>query len=245
VVSYNGKSFDLPVLRGRCVMNRLAPLPERPQLDLLHLARRVHRHRPWPKKLGRLEAEVLGFRRDGDIDGQEVAERYLHYLRTADERGLEEVMLHNARDVLSLAALTGLYGEPLDLPASELASIARVVRRAGDLERARQIAELAVERGAGVSGLRARAEIAKARGDKRQALTDFEALAQQVGDADVRLELAKLYEHFLKQPGRALSVVELGTGECSEAWEHRRARLARKLDADAERAAAAIRAPLS
>jgi hypothetical protein len=229
VVTHNGKSFDWSVLRGRCVMNRLPPLPERPQLDLLHLARRVHRHRSWSKRLGRLEVELLGFRRGGDIDGEEVAQRYLHFLRTQDESGLEDVMRHNLLDVLSLAALTGLYGEPLELPAIEIAAIARVVRRAGDLERAVELADLAVARGAGAQGLRARAEIAKARGDKCQALRDFEALADQVSDPEVRLELAKLYEHFSKQPGRALSMVELGTSEQRDAREHRRARLARKV----------------
>lgn len=229
IVSFNGKSFDLPVLRARYVMNGLAPLPERPHLDLLHLARRVHRHRSFKKSLTVLEQEVLGFRRGPDIHGEEVAARYRHFLRSGDEAGLHAVVTHNEHDVVSLAGLTALYGEPMArLPAAELASVARTIHRAGAVDEAVGVAELAVTRGAGEVGLRIRAELAKARGDKEQALADFEALAATVSDPAVRLELAKLYEHHRRQPQRALDMVCRGTGESEAALEHRRARLERK-----------------
>lgn len=231
IVSFNGKSFDVPVLRARFVMNGLPAMTERPHLDLLHLARRVHRHRRFKKSLTVLEHEVLGFRRGPDVHGEEVAARYRHYLRSGDTAGLHAVVEHNEHDVVSLAALTTLYGEPtLQLPASELASAARAVRRAGALDDAIELAELAVRRGAGEVGLRARAEIAKARGDKAQALADFEALAATVGDPDVRLELAKLYEHHCRRPAAALAQVALGTGESDPDRERRRRRLERKRD---------------
>lgn len=231
IVSFNGKSFDVPVLRARFVMNALPAMTERPHLDLLHLARRVHRHRRFKKSLTVLEREVLGFRRGPDVHGEEVAARYRHYLRSGDTAGLHAVVEHNEHDVVSLAALTTLYGEPTrQLPASELASAARAVRRAGALEDAVELAELAVRRGAGEVGLRARAEIAKARGDKAQALADFEALAATVSDPDVRLELAKLYEHHCRRPTAALAQVALGTGESAEDRERRRERLERKRD---------------
>lgn len=229
IVSFNGKSFDVPVLRARFVMNGLAAITERPHLDLLHLARRVHRHRRFKKSLTVLEREVLGFRRGPDVHGEEVAARYRHYLRSGDTSGLHAVIEHNEHDVVSLAALTTLYGEPTrQLPAAELASAARAVRRAGALEDAGELAELAVRRGAGEVGLRARAEIAKARGDKEQALADFEALAATVSDPCVRLELAKLYEHHCRRPSDALAQVALGTGESEDDRERRRRRLERK-----------------
>jgi len=250
IVSYNGKSFDMPVLRNRLVMNRLLPLPSRPELDLLHLVRRVHARRSWRKSLTVVEHEVLGYGRGPDVAGEEVAERYLHYLRTGAEAGLDAVVAHNASDVLSLVALVGLYGEELDgthtahaLPAPsqaqagphrepiELTAMARVMRRAGALDTAQEVAELAVQRGAGAEGLRVRGEIAKARGDKQQALEDYEAYAEQVSDPFVRLELAKLYEHFMRAPQRALEVVELGTAENEADDEHRQARLRRKVAA--------------
>jgi hypothetical protein len=73
IISFNGKSFDRPLLEGRLVMNRLPPLPERPHLDLLHVARRLHRERLGRCSLKRLESQVLGFERGPDIDGSEVA----------------------------------------------------------------------------------------------------------------------------------------------------------------------------
>jgi hypothetical protein len=233
LVGYNLKSFDLPLLRARAVMNRLPPPPEPPVLDLLHLVRRVHRGRAWRKSLRMAERAVLGYERGADIDGQEVAQRYAQWLRTGDGALLADVAAHNARDVLSLVALTGIYGEPLErLAPVDLAGAALVLRRAGDLERALGAADLAVERGAGAPGLRARAEIAKARGDKRRALADFEAVAREVADGGVRLELCKLYEHWLGEPARALALLEAGgSAEDAPATSRRRARLTRKLEA--------------
>jgi uncharacterized protein YprB with RNaseH-like and TPR domain len=231
VVSYNGKSFDLPVLRGRCVMNRLPPPADRPHLDLLHVARRVHKLRSWRKSLTSLEREALSYRRGHDIAGEEVALRYRHYMRTGNESLLHDAIVHNARDVLTLVALVGLYGERLGsavLPAEELASMARVMKRAGDMDAAWSMVDRALARGAGHEALRVRAEIAKARGDRRQALDDFERVAKCDSDAGVRLELAKLYEHYLRRPDRALSMVQQGTAEKPHAEARRRSRLERK-----------------
>jgi hypothetical protein len=230
-VSYNGKSFDLPVLRTRLVLHRLPELPELPHLDLLHLCRRIHGHRRWRKTLRSAETHVLGFDRGPDVPGDEVAQRYHHYLRSGDPAGLREVVEHNVRDVLSLVALVGLYGEPLErLGAEDLAGVARALSRAGNAGRAIAMAQQAVARGGGPPALRIRAELSKARGDKEQALSDFEMLAREVDDPTVRLELAKLYEHYVRCPERALELTELGTAEKPAAHARRRERLRRKLD---------------
>ncbi|HEX7672101.1 MAG TPA: ribonuclease H-like domain-containing protein, partial [Polyangiaceae bacterium] len=230
LVTFNGKAFDVPTLQGRYVMNRLPPLPERPHFDLLHVARRLHRTRIRSCTLKAVESEVLGFVRDADIDGADVAPRYAHFLRTGDENALRTVVDHNAWDVVSMAALVGLYGEPLGtLHREDLVGLARTYRRARAFERAEEAAETAVRRGAGVEGLRVRGEIAKARGDRQRALTDFEALAKAVDDPRARLELSKLYEHFVKEPSVALELTMQGTGEAPEATERRRARLERKV----------------
>jgi hypothetical protein len=174
---------------------------------------------------------VLGFVRGPDIDGGDVAARYGHYLRSGDEAALSAVVEHNAWDVVTMAALVGLYGEPMtSLHPEDLVGLARTFRRARDLERAREAAQAAVEQGVGPDALRVRGEIAKARGDRASALLDFEALAAEVDEPAVRLELAKLYEHHVKAPLSALSLVERGTGEAPEALERRRARLARKIE---------------
>ncbi|MEZ4223777.1 MAG: ribonuclease H-like domain-containing protein [Polyangiaceae bacterium] len=230
LVSFNGKAFDLPLLASRMVMNRRGSLPPRPHLDLLHVGRRLHKRRLGTCKLKHLESRVLGFERDGDIDGGDVAARYAHFLRSGDEEALFQVVEHNAWDVVSMVALVGLYGEPLArLCPEDLVDLAETLKRAKAVERASEVVELAMQRGAGPDARRLRGQIAKARGDKQSALEDFESLLAEVDDAAVRLELAKLYEHHAKAPDAALGMVDAGTGEDEAALERRRARLERKL----------------
>jgi hypothetical protein len=232
LVTFNGKSFDLPVLRTRFVMGRSAFPDEPPHLDLVHVARRLHHGRGFGARLGAVEREVLGFVRENDVPSGEVSQCYLHFLRTGDTRALMGVVDHNLWDVVSMAAIVGLYGEPLEgsmLHAEDLVGVARTLKRAGYNDRAYEVVDTALARGAGDAGVRARAEISKARGDKARALADFEALAESVDDPAVRLELAKLYEHHAKDAARALAVVQAGTGEKEERRAHRAARLATKV----------------
>ncbi len=231
LVTFNGKSFDMPVLRTRFVMARMTLPPEPPHFDLVHVARRLHKGRGVGARLGSVERAVLGFERIDDVPSGEVAACYLHFLRTSDPRALMGVVEHNAWDVVSMAALVGLYGEPLagtQLEAGDLVGVARTLQRAGS-PLAVDVVEEALVRGAGLEGTRARAEIAKARGDKARALVDFETLAASVDDPRVRFELAKLYEHHVKDASRALALVIEGTGETDDQQAHREARLRAKI----------------
>jgi uncharacterized protein YprB with RNaseH-like and TPR domain len=233
LVTFNGKSFDMPLLRTRFAMARMAAPPSPPHLDLLHVARRVH-----GKRLGQgcrlvvIERDVLGFQRVDDVESGDVSACYLHFLRTGEAGALLGVIEHNAWDVVAMAAMVGLYGEPLhaELAVADVVGVARTLRKAGALEQARVAAEAAVEREATPESLRARADVAKARGDRASALADFESLAAAVDDASVRLELAKLYEHWVREPSRALEWTQRGTGEAPEQSQKRVARLARKAD---------------
>lgn len=228
LVSYNGKAFDWPLLKGRYVMNRREMPHNLPHLDLLHIGRRLHRARLGACRLKTLESEVLGFDRGEDVDGSDIPARYSHFLRTGDEEALRQVVEHNAWDVVSMAALVGLYGEPFDLMHGEdLVGFAKTMKRAGALAVAERAADRALELGA-KSALKVRGDVHKARGDRARALQDFESLAESLDDPALRLELAKLYEHFVKDPGRALEILELGTGEAESAAEKRRQRLERK-----------------
>ena len=84
------------------------------------------------------------------------------------------------------------------------------------------------------AGLRARADIAKARGDRARALADFETLATRSTTPAVRLELAKLYEHHVKEPARALALTLRGTGEHPEQASKRKRRLTKKVERAAD-----------
>jgi len=238
IVTFNGKSFDLPLLRTRFTMARQEWPPELPHLDLVHLARRLHKLRGIECRLTTIEREVLGFERVGDVHGSEVSACYLHYLRTGNARALLGVVEHNAWDVVAMAALVGLYGEPLlgsQLAPEDLVGVARTLARAGDRAQAFEVASHVVEvssragAGARAHGLRARADISKARGDRARAMADFESLASTVDEPAVRLELAKLYEHYVKAPAQALAMTEQGTGERPEQASKRQRRLVAKV----------------
>jgi uncharacterized protein YprB with RNaseH-like and TPR domain len=234
LVSFNGKSFDMPLLRARFVMARMDAPREPPHLDLVHVARRLHKPRGLACKLTSLERGLLGFERHDDVPSSDVSACYLHFLRTGDTKALLGVIEHNAWDVVAMAALVGLYGEPFEgtqLGADDLAGVARTLKRAGRVDEAFAVADRAA--GASALALRARAEISKARGDRARALLDFEALAQNSEEDAlhaVRLELAKLYEHFVKEHARALELVLAGTKESPEASLRRAHRIRAKIE---------------
>ena len=106
---------------------------------------------------------------------------------------------------------------------------ALTLQRAGAHALAAECADVAVGRGRSPAALRARGDIAKARGDKARALADYEILAAEVDDPSVRLALCKLYEHHVRSFAQALALVEKGTGEDDEGMARRRSRLTRKL----------------
>ncbi len=105
LVSFNGKSFDAPVLETRYLFHRLEwPAASHPHIDVLHPARRF-----WKEdecSLAVLEQQVLGAWRDDDVPGFEIPERYFRFVRSGDASALGGVLEHNRRDLASLAGLT-------------------------------------------------------------------------------------------------------------------------------------------
>lgn len=116
LVSFNGRSFDAPLIETRYLYHRLpwtgAALPH---LDMLHIARRFWKRRDGAPadpaqesscSLIALERQLLGHRRHGDVPGFEIPQRYFQFVRSGDARLLAPVFEHNRLDLLSLAALT-------------------------------------------------------------------------------------------------------------------------------------------
>jgi hypothetical protein len=106
-VSYNGKSFDIPMLKSRFIMNRLpVQFGTYQHIDLLHIARRIWKLRLESRKLGDIEREILDYQRgSAEIPGWLVPQIYFDYLESADATPLDGVFYHNEIDVVSLAAL--------------------------------------------------------------------------------------------------------------------------------------------
>jgi len=126
VVTFNGKSFDVPLIESRFALNRLpTPFGGVPHVDMLHPARRLWR-RPdetgdapadSPRtgcRLSDLELAICGHMRDGDVPGFEIPARYFHFVRSGDARALVGVFEHNRQDLVSLAMLTARASRLLD-----------------------------------------------------------------------------------------------------------------------------------
>jgi len=124
VVTFNGKTFDMPLLQTRIAMTRnRRGLGNLAHLDLLHPARRLYRDRIPSCRLQELERQYLGLTRVEDIPGWEIPSVYFRYVRTRRFRALLPVFEHNALDILSLVTL-----------AAHLAAVWRgdALRDAGD-----------------------------------------------------------------------------------------------------------------
>jgi len=120
LVSFNGKTFDLPLLRTRFIQNRAPFRLERAMhYDLVHAARRFWKKRLGDCSLGSVERNILGLQRHGDVDGADIPTLWLQYLRTRDARPLVPVFYHHKMDILSLVSLTGLLSQKLSEPAGE------------------------------------------------------------------------------------------------------------------------------
>jgi hypothetical protein len=143
IVTYNGKTFDVPVMETRWAFHRMrAPFDELPHFDMLHPARRLWRSRSGLAdeggcRLTTLERVLLNMRRIGDVDGFEIPGRFFQFLRTADPRPLEPVLEHNRLDLVSLAAVTShalrltAGGGEACRDAAEALAVGRVLERAG------------------------------------------------------------------------------------------------------------------
>ena len=108
LVTYNGRTFDLPMLTARLTFHGLfreqATLPDAHD-DLLPIARRLFRRPLGGARLADVESGVLGVRRGSDCPGSEVPTRYFGYLRGGSPDILADVLDHNFQDVVSLALL--------------------------------------------------------------------------------------------------------------------------------------------
>jgi len=121
LVSFNGKSFDWPLLVNRWIFNRITePDHLKSHLDLLYLSRRLWRRTIGECTLGNIEKKILDVRRQGDVPGYLVPQLYFEFLRTRDARPLGKVFHHNRLDILSLVTLLALQLDILDGQAPDV-----------------------------------------------------------------------------------------------------------------------------
>jgi tetratricopeptide (TPR) repeat protein len=244
IVSYNGKSFDWPLLRTRYILNRVAAPPIPAHLDLLHCARRVYKRRLGAVRLVHLEEQILGFTRVDDIAGELIPQTYLGFLRgQVPAAELVPIIDHNRHDLVALAAMQGeivrrFRAQDASQDARDQLGFAHVAARASDPERALLFAHGAAE--ADVRGelapdaLYLAGELKYRQGDVQGAIEAYQQSVSAAPEASAQaarahLALAKLLEHRLKAYDRALHHARhTSDAEGHHACEKRVGRLQRK-----------------
>jgi uncharacterized protein len=251
LVSYNGRSFDWPLLQTRLVLRR-AKWPSPPHLDLLTLARRIFRPRLPDCALQTIEQSVLDLHRADDLPGSLIPSRYFAWLRQGDPRTLDPVFLHNQQDVLSMAVLLArfetLLGGSDDMHPLDRFGRARFLEARGfQVEAICEYRQLWREHQAGGAlratrgalGLRL-ARLLRRQGRWEEARAVLEECWQtQTYPYQAAIELAKLLEHqardltaarrIVSDALRLLAVAVVSNAQWRADLERRQQRLERRL----------------
>lgn len=223
LVTYNGRTFDWPLLVARYRLHRRAPPPLGGHLDLLPVARQLWRHRLSDARLVSVEAGVARLPRHDDLPGALVPERYFAYLRDGHVRPLVAIGHHNREDVVTMGRLLQVLAR--DLAAGEarrmahpgdVAALARLLRRRGRRDEAASCYEdalAACERpdapravDAGAMALE-HARLLARLGRRTEARGIWQALTHRGGEVALHawLAMAKDREHHLRDPEGALA----------------------------------------
>lgn len=260
--SFNGLSFDVPLLETRLALQRLpSRLSRLPHIDLLRPARRVWRRVLMSCALSSLEQAVLAVRRSGaDVPSWIIPELYFQYLRTGEAAPLAGVFYHNQQDILSMVTLANHLCRLLENPAEtgrhplELAAVARWHESHGDMERAIALYKEALlhplppdER----TRLLRRLSALLVRAHCHEEALELWQVVMAAGDVEhaveILVDLAKYHEWQTRDIPRALEVTEQAIAATAglrasparalmlEGLERRRERLLRKLHAASRR----------
>jgi hypothetical protein len=219
LVTFNGRAYDLTLLTTRFILNRAQDtLTTMPHIDLLHPSRRIFSHRLENARLSTIETHVLGVRREGDVPGFEIPQRYFDWLQQRDGGLLEDVFKHNRLDIVSMASLlkhiVDLAEDSQEMGYShhgDLLKLAGLIYERGDPEKAGRILEsLTMSHHADVvTGARQSLSLLY---KKAHRWKDATRLWQDLVGADPLdvfsvEELAKFYEHHTREYGKALEIV--------------------------------------
>ena len=243
LVTYNGKTYDQPLLETRFRMQRMRPPFERLQhLDLLFGARRLWKLRFDSCRLVELENRILGIEREGDLPGEMIPYVYFEYLRSREAWRVAPILHHNVMDIVTLACLTGVvpwaFHSPERAritPGAEMIGLARWFQQAEQYDRACELYRQGLQ-----SNLRdevlfpamwSLATLEKKLGRGEAAVAIFTDLAASPNPhrGAAYAELAKHYEHREKNFTMALEMTRSALAlEDSGSLRNRERRLERR-----------------
>jgi len=228
LVTFNGKSFDWPLLENRFTMTRSIAVPKlAAHLDLLHPARALWKLRLGSVRLVELERYVLdaprlGWHREDDVASALIPQYYFDYLRGGSVEPLVAVVRHNQMDLRGLAALfckiNALLSEPasgaMQIESLDLFGLSRFLQRRGDSDRAHSACAQALAIGLPAEirpkARRELALMAKRHGDHASAAVLWHEIVADLQDGVQACErLAIHYEHHVKDFSRATEFAQL------------------------------------
>jgi uncharacterized protein YprB with RNaseH-like and TPR domain len=229
LVTFNGKSFDWPLLETRYRMTRrIQPPAPRAHLDFLHPARNLWRARLGSVRLAELERHVLGWNRGTDVMSELIPSIYFDFLRGGPPEPMVPIFHHNQMDLRGLAALASRVLSLLGNPEKhgqdglELFGVSRICERRGECIRARGLYERSIASELPTetdrAARRSLAVLAKREGDLARACELWEGM---LGNSREGLEayeqLASYYEHRAREPHRAAALVRSALAELRKA----------------------------
>ena len=229
LVTFNGKSFDWPLLESRFTMTRAIRVPQLvAHLDLLHPARALWKLRLGSVRLVELERHVLdarrlGWHREDDVASALIPQFYFDYLRGGTAQPLAGVVRHNQMDLRGLAALFGKINSLLEARENgfgetdslDLFGLSKFLHRRGEKDLAQSACAHALDAGLPAEfrpqATRDLALMAKRRGDLERAATLWHELVANPQETVLACEqLAMHYERHARNFARALEFTQLG-----------------------------------
>lgn len=221
--TFNGRTFDVPLLQSRFLMNRMDPSPLNiPHIDLLQLARKLWRLRLGKCNLGRLEEVILGKPRTDDLPGSEVPQRFFSYLKTGQLCLLDDVLKHNVQDIASLCVLLNhmadlyLHPEKISFP-EDVYSMGRALEKNSCTAQARRCYRLALRSKMGSQASVALAHSYRRSGEIGEAVTVWkQMIAAGRGGITPYVEMAKYCEHRLRDIPAAMEYTRQAMSRLAE-----------------------------
>jgi len=218
LVTFNGRTYDIPLLETRYMLNRMESPVKKPfHLDLLSSARRLYRERLESVSLSSLETNILSLKREGDIPGFEIPSIYFRFLRDNNPYPLKPIFYHNRMDILSMVTLTismaNVFNAPLDSTTcinQDFYCLGRVYEDMGMIDQSIKCYEKALH----VLGVREKSYTQLSLLYKRLGRwQEAEKLWIFMVQSNIRpvfalVELAKYYEHKLKDYDRAAKAAQ-------------------------------------
>jgi uncharacterized protein YprB with RNaseH-like and TPR domain len=251
LITFNGRSFDLPLLDGRFLLNRmLCDLRNRPHMDLLLPARRLWRLRLESCALSSLERSLLGLQRtEEDVPGWLIPSLYNQYLLTGDGREMARVFYHNRIDLLSMVTLAARIVRQVTAPDAgdhpvDLLALGRWLSDLGRFDEAEHVLRLATVPELPTpmyqQALINLAHLLRRTDRREEAVTVWQQLAcTSFEDVTAHVELAKYYEWHVHDIAsahlwteQALLLLGDSNPPLRAELEHRRRRLEKKLTRD-------------